>query len=63
MKYVINGFFAGLVTGGTCFLIEAYPSTELAVKHETTRQTGYYIGLVIGLALLGACVIYLAKGY
>jgi hypothetical protein len=58
MRYAINGFFAGLVTGGTCFLVQAYPTTELAAKHETTRQTGYYIGLTIGMTTLFGCVLH-----
>jgi len=58
MRYAINGFFAGLLTGGTCFLIEAYPSTKVAAKYETTRQTGYYIGLVTGIITLCGCVLH-----
>ncbi len=62
MKYAINGFFAGLVTGGTCFLIDAYPTTEVAVKHKVSREHGFFLGTVVGIAILGCLAAILCRG-
>jgi len=61
MTYFFNGFFAGLVTGGSCLLIQAWPTTAIKNEEAVAHQTGYFAGLTVGLISMVCCVVYLVR--
>lgn len=57
--YFLNGFFPGLITGVSFFIVQAYSPTKLEESAEIRREIGWYCGVALGMAVTTCLFIYL----